>query len=152
MELICGAVLLALVFRVFLLPNHESDSKVTMISLRKSVNLLATSSSHHLPFVEQWQGDQIQKLSRLALKLSFLSQKDRARDVLDRAFSLVSLGKLILELRQNAQNPFEKKAVQIFLQDALIRRQEVTYEAFGNRTLSSSIEQIQFILRNLQEI
>lgn len=97
-------------------------------------------------------GDQIQKLSRLALKLSFLSQKDRARDVLDRAFSLVSLGKLILELRQNAENPFEKKAVRMFLQDAIIRRQEITYEAFGNRTLSSGIEQIQFILKNLQEI
>ena len=152
MAIICGAVLLVLVFRVFLPPNHESDANAIMRSLRRSVNLLATSSSHHLPFAEQWQGDQIQKLSRLALKLSFLSQKDRARDVLDRAFSLVSLGKLILELRQNAENPFEKKAVRMFLQDAIIRRQEITYEAFGNRTLSSGIEQIQFILKNLQEI
>ncbi|MEN3177654.1 FUSC family protein [Gluconobacter sp. OJA] len=152
MAIICGAVLLVLVFRVFLPPNHESDARVIMRSLRRSVNLLATSSSHRLPFAEQWQGDQIQKLSRLALKLSFLSQKDRARDVLDRAFSLVSLGKLILELRQNAENPFEKRAVRMFLQDALIRRQEITYEAFGNRTLSSGIEQIQFILKNLQEI
>ena len=152
MAIICGALLLVLVFRVLLPPNHESDARVIMKSLRRSVNLLATSSSHHLPFTEQWQGDQIQKLSRLALKLSFLSQKDRARDVLDHAFSLVSLGKLILELRQNAQNPFEKKAVQMFLQDAIVRHREVTYEGFGNRSLLSNTKQIQFILRNFQEI
>ena len=94
----------------------------------------------------------MQKLARLAMKLSFLNQKDRARDTLDQAFSLLSLGKLILELRQNAQNPFEEKAVKIFLHDAVIRRQVVSYDSFGNRTLLSIIQQIQFILRNIQEI
>ncbi|MBS1063703.1 FUSC family protein [Gluconobacter wancherniae] len=152
MAIICGSVLLVLVFRVLLPPDHISDADSIMNSLQRSVNNLAKISHHRLPTAEQWQGEQIQKLARLAMKLSFFNQKDRARDTLDRAFSLLSLGKLILELRQNAQNPFEEKAVKIFLHDAVIRRQEVSYDPFGNRTLLSIIKQIQFILRNIQEI
>jgi uncharacterized membrane protein YccC len=149
MAVICGAVLLVLVFRVLLPPNHASDAMMIMKALRKSVNALTRASTRHLPNPEQWQGDQIQKLSRLAIKLSFLDQKTTARSLLDQAFSLVSLGKLILELRQKAENPFEEKIVQMFLYDTVLRSQMVSYESLGNGGLVSNIDQIKFILKHI---
>ncbi|KXV35927.1 fusaric acid resistance protein FusB [Gluconobacter thailandicus] len=149
MAVICGAVLLVLVFRVLLPPNHASDAMMIMKALRKSVNALTRASTRHLPNPEQWQGDQIQKLSRLAIKLSFLDQKTTARSLLDQAFSLVSLGKLILELRQKAGNPFEEKIVQMFLYDTVLRSQMVSYESLGNDGLVSNIDQIKFILKHI---
>ncbi|ANQ41866.1 hypothetical protein BAR24_10615 [Gluconobacter oxydans] len=139
MAVICGAVLLVLVFRVLLPPNHASDAMMIMKALRKSVNALTRASTRHLPNPEQWQGDQIQKLSRLAIKLSFL----------DQAFSLVSLGKLILDLRQKPGNPLEERAVQMFLYDTVSRSQMISYESLGNSGLASNIDQIKFILKHI---
>ncbi|AFW02667.1 hypothetical protein B932_3122 [Gluconobacter oxydans H24] len=110
-----------------------------MKALRKSVNALTRASTRHLPNPEQWQGDQIQKLSRLAIKLSFL----------DQAFSLVSLGKLILDLRQKPGNPLEERAVQMFLYDTVSRSQMISYESLGNSGLASNIDQIKFILKHI---
>lgn len=150
MAIICGAALLVLVFRVLLPPNHTSDAMRIMKALRDSVNTLATLPGRHLPTPEEWQGAQIQKLSRLALKLSFLDQKETARSLLDQGFSLVSLGKLILELRVETKNTFEERAVQMFLRETVLRSKSLSYETKDNAALSR-IGQILFILEHQHE-
>ena len=151
MAIVCGAVLLVLVFRVLLPPNHTADAMMIMKALRKSADALTTTSIRHLPNPEQWQGDQVQKLSRLAMKLSFLDQKTTARSLLDQAFSLVSLGKLILELRLKTRGSLEEEAVQMFLRDRMLAIKDSSYYGPENKSTYGIFQQIEFIINNMEK-
>ncbi|MGG6430485.1 FUSC family protein [Acetobacter ghanensis] len=102
MSMVAACALLAVVFRVILPADHRLDAARLVTSLTRSIQKLArTPYDRTEPWVA-WEGLQLQKISRLMMRLSFISTKIDRQGYTDAAFASLSLGRLIVRLKWNA--------------------------------------------------
>ncbi|MFT8931816.1 MAG: FUSC family protein [Acetobacter syzygii] len=102
MSILVACALLAVVFRVILPADHRLDAARLVTSLTRSIQKLArTPSDRTEPWVA-WEGLQLQKISRLMMRLSFMSTNIDRQGYTDAAFASLSLGRLIVRLKWNA--------------------------------------------------
>lgn len=100
--MVVACILLVLVFRVILPADHRLDAARLVSSLTRSVQRLATSRHNKPVLWVAWEGLQLQKISRLIMRLSFLNETVDRTGYTDAAFAALSLGRLIVRLRWNA--------------------------------------------------
>lgn len=104
MTMIAACVLLVLVFRVILPADHRLDAARLVASLTRSVQRLATARHNKPVLWVAWEGMQLQKIARLMMRLSFLDDRIDRKGYTDAAFAALSLGRLIVRLRWNADH------------------------------------------------
>ncbi|MFT8432153.1 FUSC family protein [Acetobacter orientalis] len=104
MTMVAACVLLVLVFRVILPADHRLDAARLVASLTRSVQRLATARHNKPVLWVAWEGMQLQKIARLMMRLSFLDETIDRKGYTDAAFAAVSLGRLIVRLRWNADH------------------------------------------------
>ncbi|KDE19565.1 fusaric acid resistance protein FusB [Acetobacter aceti 1023] len=100
--MLAACALLVLVFRVILPPDHRLDAARLVFSLTRSLQQLALSHSRKPVQWITWEGLQLQKITRLMMRLSFIPAGIDRQGYTDAAFATLSLGRLILRLRWNA--------------------------------------------------
>lgn len=119
MTMVAACVLLVLVFRVILPADHRLDAARLITSLTRSVQQLA-SARHTKPVLwVSWEGMQLQKIARLMMRLSFLDESVDRKGYTDAAFAALSLGRLIVRLRWNANHTALAPQAHTALQQAL---------------------------------
>ncbi|MFT9088736.1 MAG: FUSC family protein [Acetobacter okinawensis] len=102
MSILVACALLAVVFRVILPADHRLDAARLVTSLTRSIQKLArTPYARTEPWVA-WEGMQLQKISRLMMRLSFIPANIDRQGYTDAAFASLSLGRLIVRLKWNA--------------------------------------------------
>ncbi|MCP1242978.1 FUSC family protein [Acetobacter lambici] len=102
MSMLAACALLAIVFRVILPADHRLDAARLVTSLTRSLQKLArTPYGRTEPWVA-WEGMQLQKISRLMMRLSFITTSVDRQGYTDAAFASLSLGRLIVRLKWNA--------------------------------------------------
>ncbi|MCP1228045.1 FUSC family protein [Acetobacter fabarum] len=102
MSMVAACALLAIVFRVILPADHRLDAARLVTSLTRSIQKLArTPYGRTGPWVA-WEGLQLQKISRLMMRLSFITTNLDRQGYTDAAFASLSLGRLIVRLKWNA--------------------------------------------------
>ncbi|GCD50531.1 FUSC family protein [Acetobacter pasteurianus] len=104
LTMVAACVLLVLVFRVILPPDHRLDAARLVSSLTRSLQQLALSHSRKPVQWIAWEGLQLQKITRLMMRLSFIPSGIDRQGYTDAAFATLSLGRLILRLRWNAEH------------------------------------------------
>lgn len=97
-----ACALLAVVFRVILPADHKLDAARLVSSLTHSVQQLARTPRKRTIAWVAWEGLQLQKISRLMMRLSFITTGVDRQGYTDGAFAALSLGRLIVRLRWNA--------------------------------------------------
>lgn len=102
--MVAACILLVLVFRVILPPDHRLDAARLVSSLTRSLQQLALSHSNKPVQWIAWEGLQLQKITRLMMRLSFIPSGIDRQGYTDAAFATLSLGRLILRLRWNAEH------------------------------------------------
>ncbi len=96
----CAAcALLAVVFRVILPSDHRLDAARLVSSLVRAVQHLANAPTRGGTQWVAWEGMQLQKISRLMMRLSFVPTGLDRQGYTDAAFTVLSLGRLIVRLR-----------------------------------------------------
>lgn len=114
-----ACVLLVLVFRVILPANHRLDAARLVSSLTRSVQRLALAPQNRKVMWVAWEGFQIQKISRMMMRFSFLTDDVDRQGYTDAAFAALSLGRLIVRLRWNAGHTLPDGQTHDLLEDAL---------------------------------
>ncbi|MFB9871305.1 FUSC family protein [Acetobacter farinalis] len=114
-----ACVLLVLVFRVILPANHRLDAARLVSSLTRSVQRLALASPKREVMWVAWEGFQIQKISRMMMRFSFLTESVDRQGYTDAAFAALSLGRLVVRLRWNASHTLRDRQAHALLQEAL---------------------------------
>nr|WP_244463340.1 FUSC family protein [Acetobacter orleanensis] len=114
-----ACVLLVLVFRVILPADHRLDAARLVSSLTRSVQRLALAPQNRKIIWVAWEGFQIQKISRMMMRFSFLTDDVDRRGYTDAAFAALSLGRLILRLRWNAAHTLPDGQTHALLEEAL---------------------------------
>lgn len=142
MTMAAACVLLVLVFRVILPADHRLDAARLVTSLTRSVQQLAAARQNKPILWAAWEGMQLQKISRLMMRLSFLDESVDRKGYTDAAFAALSLGRLIVRLRWNAGHTTLAPSAHAALMDAL--------KSF--KTLHQAPEQTAAKLRNAADI
>lgn len=105
MAFVAAAALLVLGFRVILPPDDRLDAGRLVGSLSRALRRLALV----LPVAPEnwvvWEGLQIQKIWRLAMRLSVGVSPDERQAYTDAALGAVSLGRLVVRARRIAELP-----------------------------------------------
>jgi uncharacterized membrane protein YccC len=119
MSIIAACALLAIVFKVILPADHRLDAARLVTSLTRSIQKLArTPYGRTEPWVA-WEGLQLQKISRLMMRLSFMTTSLDRQGYTDAAFASLSLGRLIVRLKWNAAHATLDPQAQTALTNAL---------------------------------
>lgn len=142
MTMFAACALLAVVFRVILPADHRLDAARLVTSLTRSVQQLAAARQNKPILWAAWEGMQLQKISRLMMRLSFLDESVDRKGYTDAAFAALSLGRLIVRLRWNAGHTTLAPSAHEALMDAL--------KSF--KTLHQAPEQTAAKLRNAADI
>ncbi|MGV4876854.1 FUSC family protein [Acetobacter indonesiensis] len=142
MTMAAACVLLVLVFRVILPADHRLDAARLVTSLTRSVQQLAAARQNKPILWAAWEGMQLQKISRLMMRLSFLDESVDRKGYTDAAFAALSLGRLIVRLRWNAGHTTLAPSAHAALMDALT----------SFKTLHQAPEQTAAKLRNAADI
>ncbi|BAK83839.1 FUSC family protein [Komagataeibacter medellinensis] len=105
MALLMGCIMLVLSFRVILPPNHRLDAARLVSSLTRSLRRLALSGRRQGTEWLVWENLQLQKVIRLAMRLSFFAQPGVIHQYIDAALATLSLGRLVERIRTLATSP-----------------------------------------------
>ncbi|GBR21794.1 fusaric acid resistance protein FusB [Komagataeibacter nataicola NRIC 0616] len=119
MALFMGCIMLVLSFRVILPPNHRLDAARLVMSLTRSLRRLALSGRRQGKEWLVWENLQLQKVIRLAMRLSFFARPASMHEYIDAALATLSLGRLIERIRTIAGSPDIMGAQQAAIYDAL---------------------------------
>nr|WP_298797992.1 FUSC family protein [uncultured Acetobacter sp.] len=119
MTMAVACILLVLVFRVILPADHRLDAARLVSSLTRSVQRLALAPQNRKVMWVAWEGFQIQKISRMMMRFSFLTDAVDRRGYTDAAFAALSLGRLIVRLRWNAGHTLRDGQTHDILEEAL---------------------------------
>ncbi|MFT8891984.1 MAG: FUSC family protein [Acetobacter papayae] len=101
MTMFAACALLAVVFRLILPADHRLDAARLVSSLVRAVQHLASAPTRGGMQWVAWEGMQLQKISRLMMRLSFVPSGIDRQGYTDAAFTVLSLGRLIVRLRWN---------------------------------------------------
>ena len=127
MALFMGCIMLVLSFRVILPPNHRLDAARLVMSLTRSLRRLALSGRRQGKEWLVWENLQLQKVTRLAMRLSFFARPASMHEYIDAALATLSLGRLIERIRTIAGSPDIMGAQQAAIYDALGTFSELTH-------------------------
>lgn len=119
MALLMGCIMLVLSFRVILPPNHRLDAARLVTSLTRSLRRLALSGRRQGKEWLVWENLQLQKVLRLAMRLSFFARPAMIHEYIDAALATLSLGRLVERIRMIAASPEITGAQQVAIYDAL---------------------------------
>ena len=119
MALLMGCIMLVLSFRVILPPNHRLDAARLVTSLTRSLRRLALSGRRQGREWLVWENLQLQKVLRLAMRLSFFARPAMIHEYIDAALATLSLGRLVERIRMLAASPDITGAQQVAIYDAL---------------------------------
>lgn len=119
MTMAVACVLLVLVFRVILPADHRLDAARLVSSLTRSVQRLALAPQNRKVMWVAWEGFQIQKISRLMMRFSFITDDVDRTGYTDAAFAALSLGRLIVRLRWNVGHTLPDGQTHALLEEAL---------------------------------
>ncbi|PYD63344.1 fusaric acid resistance protein FusB [Gluconacetobacter entanii] len=100
MAILMGCCMLVLSFRVILPPNHRLDGARLVASLSRSVQRLALGRASFAGQWIVWENLQLQKVARLAMRLSFCAPAPVANHYVDAALAAISLGRLVERLHR----------------------------------------------------
>lgn len=104
MAILMGCCMLVLSFRVILPPNHRLDGARLVASLSRSVQRLALGRASFQGQWIIWENLQLQKVARLAMRLSFCAPAPVRNLYVDAALAAISLGRLVERLRRLANS------------------------------------------------
>ncbi|RBM05942.1 FUSC family protein [Novacetimonas cocois] len=124
--ILVGCCMLVLSFRVILPPNHRLDGARLVSSLSRSVRQLALGRSSLQGQWIVWENLQLQKVARLAMRLSFCAPAPVANLYVDAALATISLGRLVARLRHLAFDAATPQPEREQLRDALSTFGELT--------------------------
>ncbi|PYD80210.1 FUSC family protein [Komagataeibacter sucrofermentans] len=127
MALFMGCIMLVLSFRVILPPNHRLDAARLVMSLTRSLHRLALSGRRQGKEWLVWENLQLQKVIRLAMRLSFFARPASMHEYIDAALATLSLGRLIERIRTIAGSPDIMGAQQAAIYDALDTFSELSH-------------------------
>ncbi|PYD50999.1 fusaric acid resistance protein FusB [Komagataeibacter saccharivorans] len=119
LALLLGCGMLVLSFRVILPPNHRLDAARLVSSLTRSLRRLALSGRRQGKEWLVWENLQLQKVLRLAMRLSFFARPAAMHQYIDAALATLSLGRLIERVRMIATSPDVTPAQRGAIYDAL---------------------------------
>lgn len=100
--ILMGCCMLVLSFRVILPPNHRLDGARLVASLSRSVRSLALARASFQGQWIVWEHLQLQKVARLAMRLSFCAPAEVTNLYVDAALAAISLGRLVERLHRLA--------------------------------------------------
>ena len=100
--ILMGCCMLVLSFRVILPPNHRLDGARLVASLSRSVRRLALARASFQGQWIVWENLQLQKVARLAMRLSFCAPAEVTNLYVDAALAAISLGRLVERLHRLA--------------------------------------------------
>ncbi|MBF0865244.1 MAG: FUSC family protein [Gluconobacter potus] len=100
LAILMGCALLVLVFRVIMPADQRLYASRLVISLGRSLQSLSARPAGKVPSWMVWEGTQIQKVSILLMRLSLVASPIDRQGYVDGAFAALSLGRLLIRLRQ----------------------------------------------------
>ncbi len=100
LAILMGCALLVLVFRVIMPADQRLYASRLVISLGRSLQSLSARPAARVPSWMVWEGAQIQKVSILLMRLSLVASPIDRQGYVDGAFAALSLGRLLIRLRQ----------------------------------------------------
>lgn len=100
LAILMGCALLVLVFRVIMPADQRLYASRLVISLGRSLQSLSARPAAKVPSWMVWEGTQIQKVSILLMRLSLVVSPIDRQGYVDGAFAALSLGRLLIRLRQ----------------------------------------------------
>ncbi|MFT8676639.1 MAG: FUSC family protein [Acetobacter sp.] len=146
MTMLAACALLALVFRVILPADHRLDAARLVTSVTRGVQKLARAPHNRAMQWVAWEGLQLQKISRLMMRLSFIPTGLDRQGYTDAAFAALSLGRLIVRLRWNATHasldPLARRTLDAALASFSTLRQDPAATADTLRKASFAIRSI----------
>ncbi|MBO1325242.1 FUSC family protein [Acetobacter sp. TBRC 12305] len=146
MTMLAACALLAIVFRVILPADHRLDAARLVTSLSRGVQKLARAPHDRAMQWVAWEGLQLQKISRLMMRLSFIPTGLDRQGYTDAAFAALSLGRLIVRLRWNATHasldPLARRTLDAALESFSTLRQDPAATADTLRKASFAIRSI----------
>lgn len=114
-----ACVILVLVFKVVLPPDDRHDAARLITSLVKSVQRLASQPlSLPLEWVE-WEGLQLQKITRIRGRLTLYPGPINRREYVDAAHATLMIGRLIVRIRHMEMNSDLSSADRAEIEEAL---------------------------------
>ncbi|MCP1249796.1 FUSC family protein [Gluconobacter oxydans] len=119
LAILMGCALLVLVFRVIMPADQRLYASRLVISLGRSLQSLSARPAAKVPSWMVWEGTQIQKVSILLMRLSLVASPIDRQGYVDGAFAALSLGRLLIRLRQAVEpaglNAREREALDVAL-------------------------------------
>ncbi|GBR71972.1 FUSC family protein [Gluconobacter kanchanaburiensis] len=100
LAILMGCALLVLVFRVIMPADQRLYASRLVLSLGRSLQGLSAVPSAKMPSWMLWESAQIQKVSTLLTRLSLVTTPIDRQGYTDGAFAALSLGRLMIRLRQ----------------------------------------------------
>ncbi|KXV65852.1 FUSC family protein [Gluconobacter oxydans] len=119
LAILMGCALLVLVFRVIMPADQRLYASRLVISLGRSLQSLSARPAAKVPSWMVWEGTQIQKVSILLMRLSLVASPIDRQGYVDGAFAALSLGRLLIRLRQAVEpaglSAHEREALDVAL-------------------------------------
>lgn len=119
LAILMGCALLVLVFRVIMPADQRLYASRLVISLGRSLQSLSARPAAKVPSWMVWEGTHIQKVSILLMRLSLVASPIDRQGYVDGAFAALSLGRLLIRLRQAVEpaglNAREREALDVAL-------------------------------------
>lgn len=119
LAILMGCALLVLVFRVIMPADQRLYASRLVISLGRSLQSLSARPAGKVPSWMVWEGTQIQKVSILLMRLSLVASPIDRQGYVDGAFAALSLGRLLIRLRQAVEpaglSAHEREALDVAL-------------------------------------
>lgn len=100
MAVLVAAALLVIVFKVVIPAHDRSDAANLIASLVNSVRRLAFETGGQGPIWVCWESLQLQKISRMRMRLTMANPPVKLSDYMDAAYATLSVGRLVVRIRQ----------------------------------------------------
>ncbi|MDN7356252.1 FUSC family protein [Acetobacter senegalensis] len=138
-----ASILLVIVFRVVLPPDDRQDAARLVMSLVRSLEHLAKSRRAGSMTWLVWENLQLQKISRLRMRLSLYQGSVNRHDYIDAAHAAISIGRLIVRTRRLCHSQVISSVVGSQIEHALESLQSI------RKNPQDVADQIETVAKNL---